>query len=136
MTTNEEAIRLATHAISIAFNEIRSLKEETEKLKVKNEVFRSILLSIYRCYAAKDPESGRLLDDHLARIHDHISGLAENHPHLKSVAGDLREFIAGNDAPLRLKFEIIEGGAKATSIRNAENGSRNWPGAGVEDPSC
>ncbi|MGH6846450.1 MAG: hypothetical protein ACREC0_03110 [Methylocella sp.] len=124
--TNEEAIELTNQAVAIALGEIRSCTQEAEKLKVKNEVLRSILLGVCRCYAAKDTGSERLFEAHIGRIHDHISGLTENHPYLKTVADDVREFLTRNDAPLRPKFEVIEGGG---------HGRAAWAGAGVDGPT-
>ncbi|MGH6849821.1 MAG: hypothetical protein ACREDD_05160 [Methylocella sp.] len=109
--TDGERLKLAGQAVAIALDEIRSLKQEVEKLNVKNEVLRSILLGLRRCCVCIDPASERLFEDHIGRIHDHIFGLAENHPYLKTVADDVREFLAVNDSPLRPNFEVIEGGA-------------------------
>ena len=44
-------------------------------------------------------------------IHDHLSGLGENHPFLKTIAAEVHEFLAKEDASHRMKFEVIQGGA-------------------------
>ncbi|MGH6846606.1 MAG: hypothetical protein ACREC0_03945 [Methylocella sp.] len=120
--TSEEALELTNQAFAIVLGEICSLKQEVEKLKVKNEVLRSIILGVCRCYEVKDTDFERLIKDHLSRIYDHVSGLAVSNPYLKSVADDVREFLTLNDAPLRPKFEVIEGGARYKIDNDASSG--------------
>lgn len=102
MTTDE--------AVRIVLDEIGCLKQDVEKLRVQNEVFRSILLGIYRCNGIHDAESGRRFDDHVRRIYDHLSCLAETHPFLKTLAAEVHEFLVKDPPPPRTKFEVIQGG--------------------------
>lgn len=83
--TNEETVRIANRAIAIALDEIRLLKQDVEKLKVQNGVYRSILLGMYRCNGI-DAGGQQSFEEHLHLVHDYISGLAEDHPWLATVA--------------------------------------------------
>lgn len=118
MAENKEALELTNQAVAIALAEIRRLKQEAETLQVKNAMLRSIMLGACRCYSV-DPFSKRLFDDHIGRVYGYISGLAEKHPDLGTLADDVREFMTVNDAPLRSAFEIIEGGASGRVARTA-----------------
>lgn len=107
--TNEEKLQAANQAAAIALNEIRLLKHDVEKLKVRTEVFRSILLSYYRINGL-DAAPQKSFDDHLCQIRDYLTGLAGEHPWLTTISGQVEQFLAREDKPRPPNFEVIDGG--------------------------
>lgn len=108
--TNEQCVQLTVAGLDRLLKHITDFDRRLIKLEVENSALRSILFGVYRCYIPRDFETEKLFEDHIFRIHDHISGQAAAHPCLQSVADGLREFVTQNDAELRPKFDVIDGG--------------------------
>lgn len=104
--TNEQAIEQLRHAIV-------SLTLTIEELRIRNSVYRLILHAIYRFRNVQDPESERLLEGSIRGIIECLpSGIDENHPLMKLVRDEVASFLAEGNAPAKIKFEVIQGGAR------------------------